>query len=429
MNRRRCFLLFCVLAFLSSCESLIDEIIIYDNKNQEIIFNQDSVFIASMQKRAQQLTNICWIPRAPMPNDSPRFLPGRLIKGIPYSSVKELDKFVGIDVSFHTFMTAVNNPRSIIYTDNVSIAPYKGINCSTYYGTVCNAAVCFALGANFPWSTYMVDSTPYFSKNSDTSPYSIEVGDLLWKKGHDALVYDIERDELTDSIRYVTIFEAIGTGPRIVRYNVDDYLVRWENDNLVDYKYTSRSSSREYKPIPFCAVGDEIPVPFEYNDDLCPQLGDKAVYREDDPVVVNLFNDRFHVLEIMKNARLLEPIMIQDKDIKLPALSFGRYSVVAKDTIDCVCSKSVSFDVVDTNVSVERDGSILTVYFESKYASPVFVTICEENGLKHTVVELNEEERKNGYTSIGIPNLYGDLFCKVYFETDWGRVTNIPIRL
>lgn len=427
MNKCRCLLLFCVLFFISSCECEIH--LIHDNKKQKTISYEDSVFIASMKKRAQQLTNICWIPKAPMPNDSPRFLPGRLIKGIPYSSVKELDKFVGIDVSFHTFMTAVNNSRSVMYTENVGIAPYKGINCSTYYGTVCNAAVCFALGINFPWSTYMIDSTPCFSKNTDTSPYSIEVGDLLWKNGHDALVYDIERDELTDSIRYVTIFEAIGSGPRIVRYNVDDYLVRWENDKLVDYKYTSRSSSWEYKPIPFCAVGDEIPVPFEYNDDLCPQLGDKAVYREDDSVVVNLFNDRFHVLEIMKNAQPFESMVITDKDMKLPALSYGRYSVVAKDTIDCLCSKSVSFDVVDTNVSVEEDGTILTVYFKSKYASPIFVTICEENGLKRSVVELNEKERKNGYAEIEIPDSNSGLFCKVYFETEWGRVTNIPIRL
>lgn len=431
MNNYRCFLLLCVLFFLSSCEPFLDDvIIIHDNKNQEIIDSQDSVFISCMRKRAQQLTNICWIPKAPMPNDSPRFLPGKTIKGIPYSSVTELDKFVGIDVSFYTFMTAVNNPRSVMYTENVSIAPYKGINCSTYYGTVCSAAACFALGESFAWSTYMVDSIPCFSKNPDTSPYSIEVGDLLWKQGHDALVYDIERDELTDSISSVTIFEAIGSGPRIIKYSVEDYLVRWKNDKLIDYKYIPRSISLDYQPIPFCVVGDEIPVPpFEYNDELCPQLGDKAVYREGDSVVVNMLNDRFHVLEILKNAHPFQSIAIQDDDVELPNLSFGRYSVVAKDTIDCCFSKPVCFDVVDTNVSIKQDGHLLTVHFESKYANPVFVAICEENGLNHSVVELNEEEQKNGYIVIKKTKQNGKFFCKVYFETEWGRVTNIPIRL
>lgn len=390
---------------------------------------QDSLFISDVRKRVHQLMDIEWTPKSPMPSVSSKFFPDVKVHGIPYSSVKELDKFVGFDVSFHTFMTAVNNPRSVLYTENVVLPPYKGINCSIYYGTVCSAAVCYVLGINFPWSTYMVDSVPLFSKNGDSSPYSIEIGDLLWKRGHEALVYDIERNPVTNSIEFVSIFEAIETGPRIIRYNVNDYLDRWNYEKLIDYKYVQKASSIKYNQIPFYTSLDESPMSFKYNNDLCPQLGDKSVYREGDTIIINVLSDEFQVLELFNNSDLFESIEIRDRDVELSSLSFGRYSVVAKDTIGSKRSDPVYFDVVDTCVSIEESDSLVKVHFASEFANPIFAAICSESGLKWKVIELRDEDIKNGYVHIQMPDNKSDYYCKVYFETEWGRVTNKPIQL
>ena len=40
--------------------------------------------------------------------------------GIPYSSTRVLDKLVGLDISFSTFLSATENPASIVYTRELS---------------------------------------------------------------------------------------------------------------------------------------------------------------------------------------------------------------------------------------------------------------------------------------------------------------------
>ena len=48
-------------------------------------------------------------------NPTKAYKAGEKVKGVFYSSVKEKHAFVGMDVSFHTFMTAIHNPKSVIY--------------------------------------------------------------------------------------------------------------------------------------------------------------------------------------------------------------------------------------------------------------------------------------------------------------------------
>ena len=68
-----------------------------------------------------------------------------------YSSVKEINTYVGRNVSFYTFMTAVNNPKSKIYTEDLSAPPYHGTHSATYYGITCSQAVNYALGIKGPY--------------------------------------------------------------------------------------------------------------------------------------------------------------------------------------------------------------------------------------------------------------------------------------
>ena len=87
-------------------------------------------------KKAYQMTDIMFIPRGTFVANSGKkvYYGGEKYQGLGYSSVKEIDTYVGMDVSFHTFMTAIHNPRSVIYTENVSKPPYHGKNCAAYYG-------------------------------------------------------------------------------------------------------------------------------------------------------------------------------------------------------------------------------------------------------------------------------------------------------
>ena len=97
-------------------------------------------------KKAYQLTDIIFSPLLPIAYNQGTYKPNSTYKGMIYSSVKEIGTYVGSNVSFHTFMTAIHNPRSRIYTDRIDEPPYNGTNCRSYYGTVCSGLVSYALG-------------------------------------------------------------------------------------------------------------------------------------------------------------------------------------------------------------------------------------------------------------------------------------------
>ena len=154
------------------------------------------------------MTDLEFTPLNPIGQCSGTFEPGVTYKGIMYSSVKEIGTYVGSNVSIHTLMTAINNPRSKIYTEDISQPPYHGTNCRSYYGTVCSGLVSYALGINYGSYDFPVSA---LMKEVDSCPDSIQVADVLWKSGHVALITDIVKDE-NDNVSKLEISECIGVG-------------------------------------------------------------------------------------------------------------------------------------------------------------------------------------------------------------------------
>ena len=184
---------------MSSCHQLSIEIIDDpDTTVWEPLPLSDSLYreaINTIHRRANQISGIRWTALADVPNNVNSFSKGVTIKGVPYSSVKELDKFVGHEVSFYTFLTAAQNPKSVLYTENVGQFPYKGVNCACYYGTVCSMTVNYVLGIDCPYQTDMYAGLPFIEEVVHQDVYHIRIGDILWKKGHVVLIEDIEYDD------------------------------------------------------------------------------------------------------------------------------------------------------------------------------------------------------------------------------------------
>ncbi len=98
---------------------------------------------------AQLLSTVRWTPVADtLPNRrGGYFEKGKVYTGVPYSSVKSEGRYIGYDISLRTFLAAVENPQSVVYTKNLA---GKVPNAAAYYGTVCSAYTSYALGAPFP---------------------------------------------------------------------------------------------------------------------------------------------------------------------------------------------------------------------------------------------------------------------------------------
>lgn len=101
----------------------------------------------------QMTTKIRWSPKAevvPSISDNatapPKFQPGVIYNGIPYSSEWKSAHYVGWHVSPHTFINAVNDEDSIFYKERVGDGSYN----APYYGTVCSAYAQFCCGWPYP---------------------------------------------------------------------------------------------------------------------------------------------------------------------------------------------------------------------------------------------------------------------------------------
>ena len=93
-------------------------------------WQRDAVAYARLMSRVE------WTPVADtMPNRTGGYFErGVRYTGVPYSSVKSAGRYIGFDFFLKTFLAAVENPFSVLYTENLA---GKVGNAATYYGKVC----------------------------------------------------------------------------------------------------------------------------------------------------------------------------------------------------------------------------------------------------------------------------------------------------
>lgn len=92
---------------------------------------------------ARIMSGVKWTPVADtMPRRGGYFTAGKEYTGVPYSSVKDVGRYIGFDIFLKTFLAAVENPQSVLYTENLY---GKVSNGECYYGTVCSSYTSYAL--------------------------------------------------------------------------------------------------------------------------------------------------------------------------------------------------------------------------------------------------------------------------------------------
>lgn len=399
-------------------------------------------------KKAYQMTDLQFTPLKPIGQRNGTFEPDITYKGVMYSSVKELETFVGNDISFHTLMTAIHNPKSKIYTEDISLPPYHGKNCRSYYGAVCSSMVSYALGIetrywanDFPLSDVMKEIDCF-------DPDSIQIADVLWKDGHVVMITDIVKDE-DSHVSKVEISECAGVGCKRYYRSKKQFVELLSTTYKKVFRYTELYKNTDYTPVPqFVAVMDEIPEQFQYNDDLCVDKGDKSCYLEDEDVVVNIQRD-FEALEVYKDGKLYMTITeTSDKDIILSNLPYGDYKarLCFEDDIDTGIhtpkigtrtggggqySDFTYWKVVNTNVIADRSNG--RIYFSSANATPLFIRYCTIYGeggslTTNNLQLLTEEEIQQGYIDVPQDRIKtGCPYIRVIFQTDYAKVINRPV--
>lgn len=240
----------------------------------------ENLGVINLRKRARQLTEISYSPAneagIPWYNSSTSGYQniganGASVIGLPYNGVWELMQFVPQNVSFHSYMTMMMNPKSYLFTRQTSDG-----NNRTYFGTVCSAfaSYCYGLEDGIQ-TTATLEKIDGMTLNEDQSAYGLKLGDLLSKPyNHVAVVVDILRDQTTGEIQTVYIAEGWKPLSRRRGYSPESYKSQYIDQGYHSFRW-SKLYGVSYEATPWVNVGEEDAEP-SYNGLLFPRRGDRA---------------------------------------------------------------------------------------------------------------------------------------------------------
>lgn len=387
------------------------------------------------RKKLAQLTQLQYTPKGsiPTPNNGSVSTPQ---EGLIYSETQEIDKFVGYDVSIHTFMTAVNNPYSVLYTENISRAysrsaygiVYKGSNLAgAYYGSVCNTFA--AMGSSpvvHPVTAEMFGGrTPLFIKNYDQSIRGCRMMDLVGKSGHVLVVSNLVVDQ-DGIVTQVEISEANGARA-VVRGTYDEaqFASFLSTNQYVVGRLLTLETNIEYKPSPFVAVGEEvISTPFQYNDDICTMYGDKPCLKEDDILHINYTKGNYTSMKVYKNDSLIDTIALSNDssvhDVNLTGNNYGYGKFKACLTDGANDSDFTYWEIIDASLNfLDQE----TITYHSANGKALYWEWCDEEGNSWIQTLISDQERTAGKTIVGTSPNNTFIKLKVHFEGEYGRVS------
>lgn len=285
----------------------------------------ENVGVLNTIKRARQYTDIKWTPVADVKRISSLSNEASLgtgkhevfqdvfkasveYTGIPYSETEAdigpygySNVLVGLSgCGLDTFVTAVENPYSVIYEESVYSPIENGSAC--YYGSICSGLLSYAYGFdhlirvnNFTSLPGMIQLGLLIDNGIRYDIENIKLGDMLYKYNvHVALITDFVLDYNGD-VKYIEVSETTKGGvgcwtyakeghgggqtggiSRRLAYTIDEFFKFWDGYTL--YRY-SNIDQVTYEANPYVPIGNELKR-LVYHDLPCmPYMGNNFVYK------------------------------------------------------------------------------------------------------------------------------------------------------
>lgn len=408
------------------------------NKDEKIINLDKQNLISTLPQteqeqaiiaRANQLTSFTFTPLKDMPGqfnssteDDAFFKAGKEYKGFPYSSVQNTDKFLCENVSFETFLSALANPDSVLYTKRNKV---KGS--STYYGIVCNGLVRYSLGIPQRYMTDFWLETPGMSvvaEKGQWTPEDIKLCDILhvYNDGsnHVIIITDILRDE-NGKIVKIELSEA--TRPTCIRRAIytEDLMEKYWKYRLCRYEYIDS--------VPLFDETQENAVFKSGIDKKQPMIavdyGNKSNYYANAKTVISVFAQGQNTVQILKDGTLIEEIETNDYKKINRYFEPGYYVVKLANTehftefcvVKPIITHTFNDGVVTINASTaDEESQILHMEFrrEGDYAAVI-----------SQMVQLTKEERESGIIVKEVPE--DAYYYKISFKNKYGIWTHSMI--
>lgn len=303
----------------------------------------------AVRDRIELMANIEWTTKAPMPKcfhtKDAMFEEGEDRTGIPYSAVHDFCGYVGKDISFFTFLSAVNNVESNMYKVNYHLMPYDRAKAGPYYGEVCSSSANYVLGIPMMMFCRFIrnGSIPLYEDIGNDID-SVKLYDTVCyggSAGHIIVICGIGRDA-DGKVCQVRTFEGTGPVNRIKKLSREDFL-----DKTVR-KYDAhffRYDHEKWEQVIMLPEYIEQHPDFDctFNTDLSPRDGERVTYPEGKPVVIDVLSKKYGNMEVLRNGELYTTVPAPKGEVVLENLPEGLYS--ARLTKGKKVSRPVEFQV------------------------------------------------------------------------------------
>lgn len=259
--------------------------------------------------------------------------------GLPYSSASMEDGYIGISVSIYTFMCAVKNPNSVLYTEES-----KGYTGTDYYGTVCTTVPSSA------WNLPCIVTTrafPYFEGVTKKPNFiDLQLGDMILSSTHAKFITGIIKDEY-GRIAYVKASESTLGGCIENAYISFASFKSTYSGVYQAYSFNNLAYVDNYEAIPWVQLMDESATEPVYPD-LMSQFGDKVTrkYGTDINITV-LDNTGYSSIAVYKDGTQIDTKSVANFTISSPAV--GSYEVRMTGTGK---TSSTYFDIIDNTITL-----------------------------------------------------------------------------
>ena len=373
-------------------------------------------------KRAHQLSGFAFTPLKDIPSHNSSghtvLKEGVEYKGILYSSTESNNKFITENVSFETFLSALANPDSVLYTKDL----YGSNNASSYYGMVCNTLVRYCLGITPRYNTKSWFNIPGMQKVAGPSSYTVndlelcDVFHFYSSGGHVAIVTGILRDE-DGKILKVEISECIRT----------NCVSRWFTVSEFE-AYRREYSLCRYENVEAIPEFDEEENAILYNSGIektSPKIavdyGNKSNYFYGETTVISSFAEGENTVQIYRGEELIEEISVNGYTKSERILDGGYYTVRLKGT-----EYFTEFCVTNPEITHTVENGVITITASSGDAKSK-LSHMEFRGdtVQNTI--LTEEEIATGVIVRQIPE--GETYFKVSFRNEYGIWTHKSIKI
>ena len=323
--------------------------------------------------RAKQLAELRWTPVKPFPviyrkGNGPEtynayFSPFLPQTGLNYSAVGfDNEKYLGVNVTIETFMTALSNPRSRLYTTPIF---EKHRLSAAFYGTVCSEFGSYVLGFPFQIDCGQLSVMEEMEHIDPSLLENLQLCDLLNEpKSHTALITGIDRDE-NGKVVSVTVTESTPPQIRTKTFLPHEFVGYWLKNGYEVLRY-KKLDQVTYTPNPWVHLeGDpelECPVP---NPVIMPDYGDKANYRLGETVTLCVLDPRYTEVRVEMDGKtaMTLPLSEEGDAVYCPDTPgyYKAYAVSSEGE-----SQPVEYCVTEADVTTDRT--------EYKAGDPVCLT-------------------------------------------------------